>query len=506
MVEGDPSPAVRRPGALAEQEDPMSSERLVRASAVLLVAALFGCGAAVTSESTAAAQAGCEGCHGFPPPAPHPLNAACQRCHPAILDDDGLVVPDATTHMDGEVELGAPPGGGGGGATACTSFTYSAFGPCVNGTQTRTVLTSSPAGCTGGDPVLAQPCGGGGTTCPNPPVAPTCVACHGLPPPTPHPQDASCHACHGATVDASNAILTAGGQHADGGVDLVPPTDGCTGSITPGGGNGGTTCNSFTYSAFGACVDGTQARTVLSSSPAGCTGGDPVLSQPCDGGGTTCPDPPVAPTCTACHGLPPPPGHPQNANCHACHATVADPDNALVPAGPHADGRANFAPATDGCTGSIGPAGGATCTSFTYSAFGACTSGTQARTVLTSSPAGCTGGDPVLTQACTSTPPGSGGGGATGCATCHGFPPPTGEHPMHVENQGIQCETCHADAPHQDGTPDVTLSVWNPSTRTCDRTCHGSRSWDGAGGGGWSDSGGGWGDSGGGWSGGGGGW
>jgi hypothetical protein len=43
-----------------------------------------------------------------------------------------------------------------------------------------------------------------------------------------------------------------------------------------------------------------------------------------------------------------------------------------------------------------------TCTSFTYSAWGACQSGTQSRTVVSSSPAGCTGGSPVLTQACTS--------------------------------------------------------------------------------------------------------
>jgi hypothetical protein len=40
----------------------------------------------------------------------------------------------------------------------CSSFTYSAWTACVGGQQTRTVLTSSPAGCTGGTPVLAQSC------------------------------------------------------------------------------------------------------------------------------------------------------------------------------------------------------------------------------------------------------------------------------------------------------------------------------------------------------------
>ena len=44
--------------------------------------------------------------------------------------------------------------------TTCTSFTYSAWGACSNGMQSRTILTSSPAGCTGGSPVVSQSCGG----------------------------------------------------------------------------------------------------------------------------------------------------------------------------------------------------------------------------------------------------------------------------------------------------------------------------------------------------------
>lgn len=43
-----------------------------------------------------------------------------------------------------------------------------------------------------------------------------------------------------------------------------------------------TTCTSFTYSAWGACqATNTQTRTVVSSSPAGCSGGAPALSQSC---------------------------------------------------------------------------------------------------------------------------------------------------------------------------------------------------------------------------------
>jgi uncharacterized repeat protein (TIGR02543 family) len=42
--------------------------------------------------------------------------------------------------------------------TTCTSFTYSDWSACVNGQQTRTVTSSSPTGCTGGNPVLTQSC------------------------------------------------------------------------------------------------------------------------------------------------------------------------------------------------------------------------------------------------------------------------------------------------------------------------------------------------------------
>lgn len=70
------------------------------------------------------------------------------------------------------------------------------------------------------------------------------------------------------------------------------------------------------------------------------------------------------------------------------------------------------------------------CTSFTYSGWGACSSsGTQTRTILTSSPSGCTDGDPVLSQSCTYTAPssspsggttsgGGGGGGHGGSGLC----------------------------------------------------------------------------------------
>ncbi len=58
-----------------------------------------------------------------------------------------------------DANYNSPLGIGYGGSTSpspCT-YTYSAWGPCVNGTQTRTVVSATPAGCTG-TPILSQSC------------------------------------------------------------------------------------------------------------------------------------------------------------------------------------------------------------------------------------------------------------------------------------------------------------------------------------------------------------
>jgi hypothetical protein len=40
----------------------------------------------------------------------------------------------------------------------CTTFTYSSWSACNNGTQTRTVVSASPTGCINGNPILSQTC------------------------------------------------------------------------------------------------------------------------------------------------------------------------------------------------------------------------------------------------------------------------------------------------------------------------------------------------------------
>jgi hypothetical protein len=171
-------------------------------------------------------------------------------------------------------------------------------------------------------------------------------------------------------------------------------------ALVMGGCGPSTTCTSFTYSDWGACQsDGGQARTVLSSSPSDCVDGIP------DGG------PDESPVLLQrCNYVPP------TNSCTsftysawgACNGTQTRTVTASAPSG--CTGGSPVL--TQSCNST------STCTSFTYSAWGTCANGTQTRTVTSSSPSGCTGGNPVLSQSCSSID----GAALYGkkCASCHG--------------------------------------------------------------------------------------
>ena len=82
-------------------------------------------------------------------------------------------------------------------------------------------------------------------------------------------------------------------------------------------------------------------------------------------------------------------------------------------------------------------------------------------------------------SAATNTPP------AQACGSCHAIPPATGQHDFHVNQQNIDCVTCHGAgyskttvaATHNNGTVNVSLSAWNPATQSCAAYCHGGRPW-----------------------------
>ncbi|MGE5809215.1 MAG: c-type cytochrome [Nitrospirota bacterium] len=73
------------------------------------------------------------------------------------------------------------------------------------------------------------------------------------------------------------------------------------------------------------------------------------------------------------------------------------------------------------------------------------------------------------------------------CGSCHAIPPATGHHTYHVTSQRVSCGTCHGTgyssttvntATHNNGVVNVSTAIgWNPSTRSCSNSCHGTERW-----------------------------
>lgn len=73
------------------------------------------------------------------------------------------------------------------------------------------------------------------------------------------------------------------------------------------------------------------------------------------------------------------------------------------------------------------------------------------------------------------------------CGSCHAIPPATGHHSLHVGEVGLSCGTCHGTgyssttvntATHDNGAVNISNTPgWNPTTRTCSNSCHGTHRW-----------------------------
>lgn len=242
----------------------------------------------------------------------------------------------------------------------CTSFSYSGWSACqANGTQTRTTTSSSPNGCSGGNPVLTQSCT----------YIPTCTV-----------NDYSCGDWNSCSVSGNQTRICNKTSNCEGGAQMPEISQSCT--YTP------PTCNSWTYSDWSSCSsDGNQTRSVISSSPNSCTGGSPVLSQSCTY------TPPV-PSCTTADW--------SCSNWGTCSywnntQTRTCTKNANCQGG-------ISSPATSQSCAYVAPI--PSCTSFNYSSWSQCTSdGKQTRNVTSKYPYNCEGGESQTTQSCTYTPP-----------------------------------------------------------------------------------------------------
>ncbi len=227
----------------------------------------------------------CNGCHGAPPPLPHPDRSDCAACHPATVSK-GLEIVQGGAHLDGVVQAKS-------GCSDCHGSTQnpSPFMDTHGSTDTSSRgvgahashLVASPVrralGCAECHQVPGTPDDPGhrdtplpaeltfgrlatapgltpafdGTSCSNTychgatltggkattPVwtkvdgsLAQCDSCHGNPPPLPHSPSTRCQDCHPATVDATGAIDVAGGKHLDGKVDVNRACSACHGDAT----------------------------------------------------------------------------------------------------------------------------------------------------------------------------------------------------------------------------------------------------------------------------------
>jgi predicted CxxxxCH...CXXCH cytochrome family protein len=383
-------------------------------------------------------QAACGTCHGSPPPAPHPASTACHQCHSSTVGADGEIDLARGTHVNGTLELdglgctgchgsdtnAAPPlstrgesdpslisvgahqahvrDGALRRAVDCGEchvlpdrLVHSdgavdlAWGPLATSDGASPAWTRASATCSSTYCHGATLAAGGGVTAP---VWTTvdgtqtaCGTCHGSPPPSPHPANPLCNACHPLTVAVDGTIDVAGGRHIDGTVDVEGLTcSSCHGSTEnpapPLSSTGESETTLVAVGAHQAHVRGGTIRAAMactechvlpavmlhSSGTAELTFGELArtgeaapqwtrASATCGstychgatldaGGALTAPvwtrvDGTQA-VCGTCHGNPPPAPHPASADCSTCHPDTVAPDGRIdLAGGAHVNGR-----------------------------------------------------------------------------------------------------------------------------------------------------------------------
>ncbi|MCA9552844.1 MAG: hypothetical protein KC933_22610 [Myxococcales bacterium] len=398
-----------------------------------------------------AGQAACGACHGLPPPAPHPAvsGASCGPCHPF----NGFIPDQPERHIDGILDVAvqcntchgsaandAPPADTQG-RTATTFRTVGAHqthlspgahrtGRCADCHVVPTDVADpghidvAPAELTWGAVPQADgvnPAYAGNGTCTvychgaslsgGTNTTPTwnvvgageaaCGACHGVPPPLPHPQVAAsdcgpCHPFSGVTPDDPL-------RHVDGildvaqgctschgtGNDPAPPLDLSGGSATTSRGVGAhqSHLNAGPLADAVACAEchvvplqvtspghldgdgmaelnfgGLATHDGANASYNGATCTAYCHGATLAGGTNTQPTWTSVGTgeaaCGACHGLPPPAPHPANPQCDTCHGAVVNAQLQIIDTSLHINGTVEALAQCGSCHG-LPPATGA---------------------------------------------------------------------------------------------------------------------------------------------------
>lgn len=327
----------------------------------------------------------------------------------------------------------------------CISWTYSNWSTCTNGTQSRTIISSYPTGCTGGIPYTTQSCISGPTY-----VGDGTYTIHQwetiklnnqviLEPVFDRPLNVyfisfkvfeentptQIGTVYPIRVGTTSPIDTTAGNYRFRVVlnSLNYNNDTWSASVTftslyeP-------QCTSFTYSDWSYCYNNQQWRTILTSSPANCIAGNPITTQSCassqyNGDGTY-----TVRSGEKIHlnnGAYISPSYIQNSQTGnevildvldnnqtplgiAPQIMVNDPPRDFTVGGYRFRASASSAGIQNGVWTTtitlLSLNESSTCTSWSYSNWSTCTNGQQIRTITTSSPSGCTGGNPITTQSC----------------------------------------------------------------------------------------------------------
>ena len=214
------------------------------------------------------------------------------------------------------------------------------------------------------------------------PAQTACGACHGNPPPAPHPSGGTCGECHATARNGFDASLhidgilqvdggggdTCDSCHGANGNPAPPPAlDGATSPTDPGVGAHTAHAN-LALATPVACADchvvpsavddaghlngTTEVRFQGRATDGGVSASYDSGSQGCTvychdpGLGGTVPTPTwtdvgSAAACGSCHAMPPPSPHPASANCAGCHSD-AGPGPSITNPAAHVDGNVTF--------------------------------------------------------------------------------------------------------------------------------------------------------------------
>ncbi len=473
-------------------------------------------------------QAQCTSCHGNPPPAPHPQNAAdCGQCHTDVQLGQPTKFTVPSRHVDGTLDVtltcnschgstinDAPPkdtvgntvttarGVGAHQAHLLTTSTWHKVTTCDqchkvpatigapghNDTPLPAELTftglaaqltgaaynTSNSTCTNSYCHGASLAAGGTATAPIwtkvDGTQKQCTSCHGNPPPAPHPQNTACTSCH--ADGGTNGVFVTPAQHIDGTLQVA--------SVHPAG-----------YSARE--VHGYETDT---------NGVGTCATSNCHGTALTGA---VGPSCNSCH-------NGWQTNCTFCHGATgagAPPEGVLgqtaltdrhvgahtkhvAATAMHAAWDCNYChgtkPTSATTPGHLGT--GTVQAEVLYSSLNP--SGTYSTTTATCSNLYChgTGRTSAGTGVWTSTT-------ALTCSSCHATNGNnmSGDHSKHIASVGMTCSQCHQSviasgstaittpALHVNGLKEVKFSAggtWTPATKSCSGlvgNCHGTRTW-----------------------------